>query len=100
MIYLNLLAITLIVILIQIGGFWEHLEKWIGKWFNIRDLHITIFECAFCQNWWVSLIYIICMNQFSILNILYILFLSFLTPTLSELLFKIKNLLEKLIEKL
>lgn len=97
MIYLNLIYITLIIVFINIGGFWRYLEECIGKWFGIRDLHLKILECMFCLNWWVSLIYIICMNHFSIPNMLFILTNSFLTDTYTNILFKIKDLIEKLI---
>ncbi len=100
MIYLNLLGITLIVVLVHFGGFFETIEEKIGKWLKIRDLHIKLLECEFCQNWWLGLIYIICTNNFSILNVVYILLLSFLTPTLADLIYKIRVLLDKIIEKI
>lgn len=100
MTYLNLLGITLIVVLVQYGGFFEWVEEKLGNWLKIRDLHIKILECEFCQNWWLGLTYIIFTNNLTIFNIVYILFLSFLTPTIADLIYKIREILDKIIEKI
>lgn len=106
MIYLNLLAITLIVVLIvDISGITEHISKWIshtitkGK-FIATDIVEKIGICSFCVNFWCGLGYLILMNSFSILNLLFVLACSFFTPTITGLLYLIRDLINKVINSI
>jgi len=96
MIYLNLLYITVItVIIIDISGFIPNIEQYIAKWLKVKNVHMHLIECSFCINWWLSLLYIIFTNNFTLSNIAYILFLSTLTPVIYSIIITIR---EKLIE--
>lgn len=103
MLYLNLFLLTIIiVIIIDISGFIENVEKFIAKWLKAKEIHIKLIECSFCLNWWISLIYLIVTNNLTIINISYILFLSLLTPPINTLLIllreKINNIIIKILE--
>lgn len=106
MIYLNLLAITLIVVLIvDISGITEHISKWIshtitkGK-FIATDIVEKIGICSFCVNFWCGLGYLILMNSFSIFNLLFVLVCSFFTPTITGLLYLLRDLINKVINSI
>lgn len=59
-----------------------------------------IFYCTTCQNFWLSLIYLICVSAISIPNILYITVLSFSTNILKEILLTIEDKIIKIIRKI
>lgn len=103
MLYLNLVSITLIVVLIvDISGITEHISKWIshtitkGK-FIATDIVEKIGICSFCVNFWCGLAYLIFTNNFSILNLLFVLVCSFFTPTITGLLYLLRDLLNRFI---
>ena len=106
MIYLNLFAITLVVVLIvDISGITEHISKWIshtitkGK-FIATDIIEKIGICSFCVNFWCGLGYLILMNSFSIMNLLFVLVCSFFTPTIAGLLYLLRDLINKIINSI
>lgn len=63
---------------------------------NRSNLHII--SCSFCQNWWVSLVYLIITHQLSLGSITVVLLLSFSTPLIYRMLLLIKDLINKLID--
>ena len=65
---LNLIYIWIIVvIIIDISDFIESLKTGISKLLTKGKIITTNFDlkplsCSFCMNWWIGLIYIICMG--------------------------------------
>ena len=102
MIYLNLLYITIIVVcIIDISGFLDTIKIWLSKILTHgkiakSDYRIKPFDCSFCMNWWIGLLYIIVTGHFSLLLIAYILLLSTMTPVIQQFIILIKDLLIKL----
>ena len=103
---LNLIYIWIIVvIIIDISGFIDTLKLQLSKFLTkgkipTTDFRIPPFDCSFCANWWVSLIYIICMEQFSLGLCAFILFLSTLIPVLKEFIFLIQDISIKILQKI
>lgn len=103
---LNLIYIWIIVvIIIDISDFIESLKTGISKLLTKGKIITTNFDlkplsCSFCMNWWIGLIYIICMGQFSLGLTAFILFLSALTPILKEYILLIEDILIKISQKL
>lgn len=103
MIYLNLLLIAVIVvIIIDISGIIEDIKCRISKILTKgkiakTDYRLKPFDCSFCMNFWVGLIFIILIGQFSILLLAYILLLSVLTPVIKETILLIKDTILKII---
>ena len=95
-IYINALAITLIcVIVIDNTDFIDTITSKIkyfltnGK-FN-SPMNIKPFNCSMCMSFWTNILYFIINKEITILNILYILVLGFLTPIFNKLIIKIIN---------
>ena len=104
-----LLIATIIVFIVDLSGSIEHLVKPIVKYLlNIpphKDITLPLIECSLCVTWWCGLIYICIVsisnaftfNQFLILvSVLSV--VSFLTPTLKDILILIKDLIIRFIE--
>ena len=104
-----ILIATIIVFIIDLSGSIEHLVKPIVKHLlhipSHKDINLPLIECSLCVTWWIGLIYVCCVsisnaftfNQFLILvSVLAV--ISFLTPTLKDILVLIKDLIIRLIE--
>lgn len=66
----NLIAISFIMgFITDIARAPESLEEFIGKWLELKNVHIKILECSLCQTWWAGLLFLIVSNQFNIINI-------------------------------
>ena len=87
----------IVVIIVDISGINTTVNKVLNILFDKEKKRINIKLCDFCINWWLSLLYIICMNQFSLVNIAVILVLSTLAPILSNLIWNIRDILTKII---
>lgn len=103
---LNLFIIAVItVFIIDISGFVNEVKLMISKWLTkgkiiSADWDLKPFTCSLCMTFWIGLIYIICLNQFTLLNLLLVCVFSFLTPVINETLLLIKDLIIKLINKI
>ena len=92
----DLFSILIIsVIVIDISGFVHSIKVAIGKYLKIspNSFRIKPFDCSFCMTFWVSMIYLLVVGRFSLVNIAVVLLLCCLTTPL-------KNLVMSLIDKL
>ena len=110
LIIVNILLLAIIIVfIVDLSGSIEHLVKPIVKHLlhipPHKDITLPLIECSLCCAWWVGLIYICIVsiansftfNQFLILvSVLSV--VSFLTPTLKDLLVLIKDLIIRFIE--
>lgn len=87
----------IVVIIVDISGINTTVNQVLNILFDKEKKRININLCDFCINWWLGLLYIICMNQFSLFNIAVILVLSTLAPILSNLIWNIRDVLTKII---
>ena len=87
----------IVVIIVDISGINTTVNQVLNILFDKEKKRINIKLCDFCINWWLGLLYIICMNQFSLVNIAVILVLSTLAPILSNLIWNIRDILTKII---
>lgn len=95
---LDLLCIALITVIItDISGFFNYIQDSIARWLNIKKVSIYILNCSFCQNFWLSMIYLKLMDNLTIRMIALSLIISTLTPNILDLILKIKETLTKLI---
>ena len=98
---IDCLLITIIFVIITDQlHFWEEfsssLKSLITKGKFKSPIRCKILECSTCQSWWVNLIYIIIIGNFSIFMIGYILVLSWLAPLINSIFTLLKNLFIKL----
>ena len=84
--------------------FWEEFSPYIKKWMTggkfKSPIKFKLFECSTCQVHWLSMIYLICTGNFTIVNYTIIILLSWLTPVLAQLLSLLRNIFMKLIYKI
>lgn len=94
----NLLVITFIIVfIIDLSGIIDELEKMIAKWLKVTKVHIPKpFSCSLCSTWWLGLLYLIIIGQFTIPYIGYVALLAYLTPVWMNVLIALKELLIKI----
>lgn len=85
------------VYIIDLSGIIDELEDMIGKWLKCKIKIPKPFSCSLCSSWWLGLLYIIIMGKFTILNIAFVAFLSFLTPNIYNVLIALKIAIDDLI---
>lgn len=93
---IDIIIIAVIIELIQLSGFFEVLDNEVNKRFKFHHLP-HIFHCSLCQVWWFGLAYIICVDEFSLLNIAIVLIIAHLSELISPLFLLIKELIKKAI---
>ena len=99
--YIDLFEITIIVVIIvDISGFIDSIKTLIGKVLGINNVSLKPFDCSFCLNFWVSLIYLLITNELSITAVMVTLLLSTMTPVIGDLVYLIRDFLGKAINKI
>lgn len=97
--YINALAITIImVIVIDNTDFVDTITSKIKYLLTNGKLNTPInikpLTCSMCMSFWTNMLYFIINKEITILNILYILVLGFLTPIFNKLIIKVINKLD------
>lgn len=102
MIYLKLALIAfIVVILVDVSGFIETLQKGLKRWLKLNSLPtLKPFSCSFCMTHHVSVIFLLLTHNFNIFTYSTVLLLSALTPVINLLFWKIRERFEWLIDKL
>lgn len=104
--FLKLLIITIVVVLlIDISGFISSIKSFISKKLTnnkIDTINFSFkpFDCSYCMSFWIGLIYVIVTNEFTFLNLLYVCLIPMFTDFIRQTLLLMKDLLNKLIEKI
>ena len=94
----DLFSILIIsVIVIDISGFVHSIKVAIGKYLKIspNSFRIKPFDCSFCMTFWISLIYLLVVGRFSLVNIAVVLLLCCLTTPLKNLVMSVRDKLTK-----
>jgi hypothetical protein len=102
---LNVVFIQIIVcFIIDLSGVIQSLETALSKWTKVRCVIPKPFSCSLCSGWWINLIYLIAVHQFTLPYIVFVAIISFFSKNISgflrwiqELLVKIEDLLYKII---
>ena len=102
--YHNLIFVTdlfsiliICVLVIDISGFVYSLKVAIGKFLGIspNSFRIKPFDCSFCMTFWVSMIYLLVVGRFTLLNIAIVLLMCCLTTPLKNLVMSVRDKLTK-----
>ena len=99
---INLFLITIIVcFVVDCSGFINDGVKPFAAWFINRKSKVKVkpeniviskpFSCSLCLTFWLSIIYILVTNQFTLVNLVYICILALLSSNISEALMQIKD---------
>ena len=94
----DLFSILIIsVLVIDISGFVHSIKAAIGKYLGIspNSFRIKPFDCSFCMTFWVSMIYLLVVGRFSLVNIAIVLLLCCLTTPLKNLIMSSRDKLTK-----
>ena len=96
MVYINVLIISCIcVIVTDLTDFWSFIKKIIWKMMfknrPYKEFSFKLLDCSLCQTWWLGLICLLVMGQFSLINIGYVLLIAYLTPVLCNFFILVKE---------
>ena len=94
----DLFSILIIsVIVIDISGFVHSIKVAIGKFLGIspNSFRIKPFDCSFCITFWTSMIYLLVVGRFTLLNIAIVLLLCCLTTPMKNLVMSVRDKLTK-----
>lgn len=94
----DLFSILIIcVLVIDISGFVHSIKAAIGKYLGIspNSFRIKPFDCSFCMTFWVSMIYLLVVGRFTLVNIAVVLLLCCLTTPLKNLVMSVRDKLTK-----
>ena len=94
----DLFSILIIsVLVIDISGFVHSIKAAIGKYLGIspNSFRIKPFDCSFCMTFWVSVIYLLVVGRFTLVNIAVVLLLCCLTTPLKNLVMSVRDKLTK-----
>lgn len=103
---LNLIIISLVnVLIIDISGFIDSVKSLISKVLTNKQIDTTNFslkpfDCSFCMTFWTGLLYTLVIGQFTLVNLLIILLLAFMTEPVYRILLLIKDMILKIIDKI
>lgn len=107
--YLDLFIIQLIIVyIIDISGISNYIKKWVYNYFfknsklkmKYYDLELKPFLCSTCMTHHLLLIYLIIFGEFELLNYAFVCLLSYSATISMNLLFLIKELSDKIIDKI
>lgn len=99
--FFNLLLITLAVVhLIDLSGFIQTIKRTILKLLGRppQDFSLKPFDCSYCMTHHISVIYLLCINQFTLINYVIVLSLAFMTPVIKDLMIYLKDLLTAFVD--
>ena len=94
----DLFSILIIcVLVIDISGFVHSIKVVIGKYLGIspNSFRIKPFDCSFCMAFWASVIYLLVVGRFTLVNIAVVLLLCCLTTPLKNLVMSVRDKLTK-----
>lgn len=94
----DLFSILIIcVLVIDISGFVHSIKVAIGKYLGIspNSFRIKPFDCSFCMTFWISVIYLLVVGRFTLVNIAVVLLLCCLTTPLKNLVMSARDKLTK-----
>ena len=101
--YIVLIQI-IICFIVDLSGIIQSIETGCSKLFHWKFVVPKPFSCSLCMGWWINLVYLIVIHQFTLPYIVAVAMTAFFAKNISgfirwisELLIKIENLLYKII---
>lgn len=93
---INLLLINVIVVMVFLSGFVDSIDGAINRRFPFHHLPKP-FSCSLCMTFWTSVLYVLFMREFTLLNFALCLANAHLTEITTPLITVIKNWLKRII---
>lgn len=102
---LDVVFIQIIVcFIIDLSGVIQSIEDGLSKWLKVKCVIPKPFSCSLCSGWWINLVYLIAVHQFTLPYIVFVAMVSFFSKNISgflrwiqESLVKIEDLLYRII---
>lgn len=105
MIYINIFLIAVIVSFgLDVAHFWDEISSivsgWITKGVVKKPIELKPFSCSLCSTFWISLIYVICINAFSLPMLAYICVCAWATCFIPNIFLFVEGFIVKIINEL
>lgn len=103
--FIDILLITLIIVfIVDISGAIDHLVNPLVKRIlripKTSRIEIPLISCSLCMTFWSGLIYIVCMGEFTLLNIFFVCLCAFLTPHIKDFYILVRDVLTTIQNKI
>lgn len=86
------------VLVLDISGFMENVKSGLQKILDTKGtIRLKPFDCSLCMTWWTGLIYLFCVKELTLLNVVFLLILAVNTRIFLSLHFTIFGIIEKFI---
>ena len=104
-IYADLLMIAAIwVFVLDVSGFWQEfsslLKRWVTKGAMSQPFDLKPFSCSLCMTFWTGLAYLVVSGSVTVGNMAYVCLMAYLTPTIKDLLWVVRDLMAALFNKI
>lgn len=103
---LNILLLSFIVVMIiDVSGFVDELKSVIksiltnGK-MSDPNYSLKPFDCSLCMTFWTGIVYLLIINNLTLFNITFTLFIAVMTPVIRDLIFMIREIMTYIIRKI
>lgn len=94
---LDVIFIQIIVcFIIDLSGFIQSLEDGLSKLLKFKCVIPKPFSCSLCSGWWINLIYLIAVHQFTLPYVVFVAIISFFSKNISGVLRWIQESLVKI----
>lgn len=95
MIYVNLVLIAVIVVyIVDISGVMGSLKTGLSKWLGATVKRLRPFDCSLCMVWWVGVIYILTVDQFSLSTLCWVAILSMLSVQIGSMFHLLRDMID------
>lgn len=91
---------AIVTFIVDCSGFTNTWKGWLGKWLKIDVGRVRPFDCSLCMTWWVSLAFLLIVQQFTLINIVACAAAALLAKPTALLLGALLSLAEAVIEAL
>lgn len=97
---LNLFLITLVIcFIVDCSGIMTDIRKFVAKTIykktkikvDYNELKLKPIGCSLCMTWWTGIIYLLCISEFTILNLTIVALLALFSSNISGLMLTIKD---------
>lgn len=98
---IDLLLVALITIyIVDLSGFTDTILNFASGWYGRKVTEFKPFTCSLCMVWWVCIIYLIVVGQFSLPMVAVSALLSFLSNPIGQMLIFVRESILGLANKL
>lgn len=100
----DILIIATLCCFIVNSGAVDSIKRRIWRWVKgkttYQNFSLKPFDCELCLTWWCGLVYLLCVGEFTLINVALVALAAWMTPTIVDIMHLLQELPAWLIGKL